>query len=826
MNIRDSFVRKIYKILASLKNKSEACLTLAEECSTIDDKIRALCGISRHTASSENYFIDTYRNITSSQPLVMNVKGQTMNVLPLQQAQAKKSWECNTLCTIDDPFLIDRYEKFLQTISTCTLNKIPQLLEKIHTCTIKNLNKKGHAHACYIDTKLCKAMFLCVQILSPHFPKVRHIKRLIYQITSFYRKMLNLQKALTSADLDTLNEIITLEQEKANMYKHQQSCTILSDDDIISRYSNAFKAFTKRCMDTPRYVCASCERLCYKRSVSEINKLKTQLDIPIWRDLMAHLKKHNIIPQYICRYCAGKFHNGLMPAYCVLNDRFVRDTPEEISSLNTFEKIFIQRAKAFQTVVKMGTVINKKLPHRNMVQKVKGRTFHLPLPLQETWNKLCSDTDPINKNHEMYFVRVRGVPTKSKIVWEEYVDRKKVHKALTWLKRNNPFYNNITLSETHDGLCLEKLDNNEFEAQETENDSESVSDNEQELSPKVPMEKTKNNVDAILSNDEQELSSKVPMEETKNNNVDATSNNQREAMLTQILDESQDSYYEQYTIYPLYEKKSCQSATALYQMLKVQDLPLDNREKSLDLLCFPDLFPFGVNGQRETRQVKLHSHEFIKCCLTSKHSQFRLSPQFLFFLLNDANIRQLSRGIYHKLYTTDSRERYTAKKYLEALQKGDMESDLSSIFSTLRNTEQYWRRPRSDLIAMTQEYGPAAWFFTVSPGEWMWEDLGAYIREVNGWPNDSTPISVLVAKDPVSTSRFLDNKFKALLDFICSKDHPIGEVTHYFWRREYQGESICINYTNITIIVFVLKKQDVKRFVSVVLDFLVQLQTC
>jgi len=26
-----------------------------------------------------------------------------------------------------------------------------------------------------------------------------------------------------------------------------------------------------------------------------------------------------------------------------------------------------------------------------------------------------------------------------------------------------------------------------------------------------------------------------------------------------------------------------------------------------------------------------------------------------------------------------------------------------------------------------------------------------------------------------------------MLDFICYKDHPIGEVTHYFWRREYQG---------------------------------------
>jgi len=88
-------------------------------------------------------------------------------------------------------------------------------------------------------------------------------------------------------------------------------------------------------------------------------------------------------------------------------------------------------------------------------------------------------------------------------------------------------------------------------------------------------------------------------------------------------------------------------------MLKVQDMPLDNREKNLDLMCFPDLYPFGMYGQHETRQVKLHDYEFIKCRLISKHPQYRLNRQYLFYLLNDANMRQLSRGIFHKLNITD-----------------------------------------------------------------------------------------------------------------------------------------------------------------------------
>jgi len=42
-------------------------------------------------------------------------------------------------------------------------------------------------------------------------------------------------------------------------------------------------------------------------------------------------------------------------------------------------------------------------------------------------------------------------------------------------------------------------------------------------------------------------------------------------------------------------------------MLKIQDSSLDNREKNLDLMCFPDLFSFDINEQYDkTRPVKFH----------------------------------------------------------------------------------------------------------------------------------------------------------------------------------------------------------------------------
>lgn len=221
-------------------------------------------------------------------------------------------------------------------------------------------------------------------------------------------------------------------------------------------------------------------------------------------------------------------------------------------------------------------------------------------------------------------------------------------------------------------------------------------------------------------------------------------------------------------------KRQTGSVSALYQMLKINAAPLDNRDTDIDVKCFPDLFVEGKCGQFCSRPVKLTSAEFIKCILISKDPRFRLNQQYLFYLLNDANLRQLSAGIFYKLNVTNQ----------------NLEGDLQAIFSRLRNAEQFWKKPRSDIICMTKNYGPATWFWTMSPSEWTWDDLGHYIKEVNGVEMQNKSTSELVALDPVSASRLIDNKFKGMLAFLTSSSAPLGEIIHYFWRREYQSRGL------------------------------------
>ena len=79
-----------------------------------------------------------------------------------------------------------------------------------------------------------------------------------------------------------------------------------------------------------------------------------------------------------------KFWNRTIPSRCILNGLSFEPVPTEIVQLNQHERVLIQGVTAFQVITRMQTVAGKCLPTSHKVSKVKGSTFHLPLPLNET----------------------------------------------------------------------------------------------------------------------------------------------------------------------------------------------------------------------------------------------------------------------------------------------------------------------------------------------------------------------------------------------------------------------------------------------------------
>ncbi|XP_074111642.1 uncharacterized protein LOC141535587 [Cotesia typhae] len=558
----------------------------------------------------------------------------------------------------------------------------------------------------------------------------------------------------------------------------------LNEDKLQTELKSAFTAFTKRSLDLPRFKCISCQKLVFTKDVIELSKLCQPISNEIWNNLINFINEQDktMNSDFICKYCLQKIRSGSMPPTCLLNNMYVGKIPNEIFALNEYEKVLIQRAKAFQVVQRLGTVAKKNLPHTMRIQKLKGQTFHLPLPIEETLKKICSTTDPLNKHHELYIV-MRSIPTKSNVIWEKMVSLENVFRVLTWLKRNNTLYSEIELPQCPQNLReCEKNDNDntpismEQEKNDIVSKEEILDDNQnvEELSNKSEdrenkglsgdsitkehsytkmssvRDKSINSSDHTyskisLSTKDKETTDKIDIQESKSETP------QHQAMITQVLNPDS-SQYAQYTIYPLHDKRKNDTSTNMYQMLKINEKALNNRIKTLDLQCFPDLYPYGKNGQCEERNVPLTAFEYIKPRLKSADSRFRLNQQYLFFLLNDANIRQLGAGVYHTLNITNAREKYTAKSYLKHLKDGQLEANLTTLFARLRNSEQFWK--------------------------------------INAPHFDKLSASEVIAADPVSVSRFIDNKFQAVLEFIKSDSQPLGPLSHYFWRREYQGRGI------------------------------------
>lgn len=481
---------------------------------------------------------------------------------------------------------------------------------------------------------------LFLKSLGSHFPSLRSIVLIINKLRKTQRQIEKIDKAIYTSNVTALKNI-EVEFSKSGQNFHMGDMTYLNEDAIITGHQLAFQNFYKRALDLPTLACISCHKLCFKKNLIELKNMKSPILHEDWSNLIEFVQENNLLNEFVCKNCLKIFRSAKMPAQCILNDLFSPTTPDVIFSLNHFEKILIQRAKIFQVVVKMNTVSGRNHCQNNMIRKVIGKAFHLPLPLEETLKKLPSPQKPII-DHEL-FILVRSLPTTKKKIWESIVNVNKIYNALIWFKTNNHLYKDIVLPSCD--TIQDEIHNMEVEYLECEgNDSHTEVEN-------VPL-----------------------IESSKDDYVSI--NKEHGAMLTQK--QQDDKYYEHFTIHTLNEPRKNLKATDLFQMLKVNENPIDQRDIELDLKCFPTLYPFGRGGQYVSRPIKISASEFIKSKMMSINSIFRTNSQYLFFLLHESNIRALKAGIYHKLNVSNTKEKLTSSECLKRLENNELEGNLTT----------------------------------------------------------------------------------------------------------------------------------------------------
>ena len=146
---------------------------------------------------------------------------------------------------------------------------------------------------------------------------------------------------------------------------------------------------------------------------------------------------------YICEYCKPRIRSNELPCRCVLNGLQTVPVPPELNKLDALSAQLIQRAKCYQTIVKLGTYMGK-VPTYNSLKACKGTMFFLPLPMKRTHETL--DQVEFSKatlpDPELYII-INGKPTKNKVIWRTLVDVNRVKKAVDKLKEINRLYEDV-----------------------------------------------------------------------------------------------------------------------------------------------------------------------------------------------------------------------------------------------------------------------------------------------------------------------------------------------------------------------------------------------
>ena len=283
----------------------------------------------------------------------------------------------------------------------------------------------------------------------------------------------------------------------------------------------------------------------------------------------------------------------------------------------------------------------------------------------------------------------------------------------------------------------------------------------------------------------------IAEDDTADDNTGESDKAKTRHLLEHMTEEDFRNLVEQYTVTGLENiKENPDLLDDLYRLLRLDEDPLDLDDSNLDLLAFPEIFCWGIGGKRGFRPEKGTNVQYEETRMLSSNAASRRHIQYLFHLAGESERRKITRSIFSTIKFVQGLGSVDTNTLLNMIKKKDpmLLKRMTRVLKDVPNTASYWNSQHAKLKAQIGKYGPPTFFLTFSPAEYDWPELIEYLREANqDLPNISelSP-SDLMAKDPVLTSTFVHQRFDALLDFILNAK-PLGEVTSYFIRHEYQN---------------------------------------
>ena len=492
----------------------------------------------------------------------------------------------------------------------------------------------------------------------------------------------------------------------------------------------------------------------------------------------------DLFPMRVCKQCWAVCKDGRVRGGMRANGLAVDPVPPELKALTWYENFLICRTFAFYTVVSLKPLGGKgKMTKAGLcVGGTKGSAVHLPLPVGNTTSRVATTMPP--PADQLSLQIYADVPKKSGMTWRNVVDVDRVLKALHWLKEHNPLYADITI----DPGVFDQFDKTGL----------------LKISAKC-QDPVKGAGAAEPDNGEEAKEAAEPAEALPFGKQKAQLQPEAAGLLVPVAEKPEvfgKHYVEgEYSVTPSNDVKVKSGADLdTYVQLRVEAQPVGSQTLNVDALSMPTLYPKGQGHLddpiRFQKQNKLRPREFYQNRMRHRDPRFRRTPQWMHLAHFLKRERAIAQGAYASVNTGGGFKNLSAAELVRRAEQKDqrLENDLSMMMSRIKGTKEYWNQKSSDLAAMDARLGPATWFLTLSCAEYKWEELEKYIRAVNPDMKD-TNLRHLMVKDPATVSEFFARKFNGFFENVIRphnkdgslKEGPLGLVTHYFWRLEYQA---------------------------------------
>ena len=212
------------------------------------------------------------------------------------------------------------------------------------------------------------------------------------------------------------------------------------------------------------------------------------------------------------------------------------------------------------------------------------------------------------------------------------------------------------------------------------------------------------------------------------------------------------------------------------------------QDKNTEELCFPNLYPYGINGKDQIGNRSLQN--YFKTRLLNKDSRWRHDIQYLFwstyvyeqnYLQNCISIAMRFKGNMGGISVNQ----------LHAGIPRDIAEDYS-FMKDIRGTASYWRNQLYNLLAKIRTLGPPTFFVSLSANDMHWPELFMFIDSTLTWSEaNALPAATrcnMLKENYVLASIYFSFRWNRFLHTVLlAKSEPLGKITDYFARVEFQN---------------------------------------